>query len=192
MKNKFILYCFAIAFFCWLIPFLIGIFFIEIPELSIETIENEQYNGALKAVDKTIKLLQESNRKDAFIVIFKNNIQGCILNILGGVMLGLGTLVNLLINGFFFANMSVAAYESGLSFESILKVTLPHSFELIGFWLSGAMGYYIAWNIIQVMRGKEGFTGCFYKILGICLVLVLLIILSAAYVESYISNKYIN
>jgi hypothetical protein len=42
-----------------------------------------------------------------------------------------------------------------MSIISILKVTLPHSFELIGFWLSGAIGFCIAWNIVQFIRGKK-------------------------------------
>jgi uncharacterized membrane protein SpoIIM required for sporulation len=73
-----------------------------------------------------------------------------------------------------------------------LKVTLPHSFELIGFWLSGTIGFYITWNIIQLMRGKESFTIRFYKKVGFYSLAVFFIILAAAYVEAYISTSFIS
>jgi uncharacterized membrane protein SpoIIM required for sporulation len=72
-----------------------------------------------------------------------------------------------------------------------LKVTLPHSFELIGFWLSGAIGFYITWDIIQFMRGKGTFTSHFYKRTGVYSLAVFFIILAAAYVEAYISTSFI-
>lgn len=114
------------------------------------------------------------------------------LNILGGVFLGLGTLLNLMLNGFLFADICVSSYEAGMSIPIILKLTLPHSFELIGFWLSGGIGFYIAWLIICFMRGKESFTSKSYKLIGIYSVIVFLIILSAAYVEAFISTIFIN
>lgn len=98
---------------------------------------------------------------------------------------------NLLCNGFFIADIFVLSYKSGLSIESILKVTLPHSFELIGFWLSGAIGFCIAWNIIQFMRGTGSVTVYFYKRVGISSLAVFFIILAAAYVEVYISTSFI-
>jgi uncharacterized membrane protein SpoIIM required for sporulation len=140
---------------------------------------------------KTIQLLHDGNKQEAFIEILKNNLRGCVLNVLGGVLLGLGTVFNLMFNGFFSADMFASSYKSGLSIGSILKVTLPHSFELIGFWLSGAIGFYIAWNIIQFMRGKGTFTSYFYKRIGICSLAVFIIILAAAYVEAYISTSII-
>lgn len=105
----------------------------------------------------------------------------------GGVFLGLGTVVNLMINGFYSADVFVTSYHSGLSIRQILNVTLPHSFELIGFWLSGAIGFYIAWNFILFFRSKESFTALFCKKTGIGVAVVFVIILVAAYVEAYIS-----
>jgi uncharacterized membrane protein SpoIIM required for sporulation len=173
------------SFICWLLPFALRIFTFEVPEVKIKQVEN--HNATI--INQITQYVSENDNKTAFSLIFKNNLKGCILNIVGGVMLGIGTLVNLLFNGFFSADVFVSSYHSGLNITSILKVTLPHSFELIGFWLSGAIGFYIAWNIIQFMRGKNSFSTRFYKQVGIGFVAVFFIILSAAYIEAYISTS---
>jgi uncharacterized membrane protein SpoIIM required for sporulation len=165
----------------------VRIFFIEIPDINVEQKEKQTLN----TMTEIIHLLDENDKNGAFVEIFKNNLTGCILNIVGGVMLGVGTLFSLLFNGFFSADIFVSSYKAGVSISSILKVTLPHSFELIGFWLSGAIGFYIAWNIIQFMRGKDSFSIRFYKQIGIGSLIVFLIILSAAYIEAYISTSII-
>jgi uncharacterized membrane protein SpoIIM required for sporulation len=127
------------------------------------------------------------DHKSVFLLIFKNNLKGCLVNIFGGIMLGLGTLMNLIYNGFFSADVFKSSFDAGLSLSEILKVTLPHSFELIGFWLSGAIGFYIAWHLLQLMRGKESLPKGFYKTVGTGAALVFVIIFVAAYVEAYIS-----
>ena len=190
MKNKSLFFCFITSFFCWLLPFVCRFFFVEFPKIEVE--QMEQITTHTNSIDvEAIHFLLSGDNKSAFIAIFGNNIRGCILNILGGVTLGLGSLINLLYNGFSFADM-VVSFSQTMSMNTILKVTLPHSFELIGFWLSGAIGFYIAWNIIQFMRGKESFSISFYKQVGICSLGIFIIILAAAYVESYISIKYIS
>jgi uncharacterized membrane protein SpoIIM required for sporulation len=186
MKNKSIRYSFIIAFVLWLLPFLIRIFFVEIPEINIDHVENKTVDSQ-NIVSEIMQSFSNNDTKHAFVLILKNNLKGCVLNIAGGVTFGLGTLVNLVINGFFSADVFANSYKAGMSIRSILDVTLPHCFELIGFWLSGAIGFYIAWNIIQVMRGKEGFTSHFYKTIGIYSLFIFFIILLAAYVEAYIS-----
>ena len=45
-------------------------------------------------------------------MIFKNNILGCAINIAGGVFLGLGTIINLFINGFASADIFKNVYDS--------------------------------------------------------------------------------
>jgi len=133
--------------------------------------------------------MSEDDKQKVFVLIGMNNLKGCILNITGGVMLGLGTLLNLVYNGFFSADMFANSYKAGLSIETIFKITLPHSFELIGLWLSGAIGFYIAWNLIQFMSGKGRLTSKFYKTVGLYSLITFILIISAAYVEAYISTQ---
>lgn len=184
MENKTLFLLVILSFLIWLLPFVGRMFFIEVPEMSTELTEN---HNITKTMDKIVQLLSEKNKQDAFLLIFANNMKGCLLNIVGGVLLGLVTLINLMANGFFMADIFASSYRAGMSIKSILKLTLPHSFELIGFWLSGAIGFYIAWNIILLMQGKEGFNTNFYKNAGVYSLITLLIILAAAYVEVYVS-----
>jgi uncharacterized membrane protein SpoIIM required for sporulation len=182
--QKKIRYFFAISFLCWLFPFVLRILFVNIPEIGTGQTKFQNPDNQ-NIVNDIIQSLDTNDNGKTFSLIFSNNIKGCIINIVGGVLLGLGTFINLLFNGFFSADIFVSSYKAGISTESILKVTLPHSFELIGFWLSGAIGFYITWNIMRFMRGKEAFTNHFYKQVGIYSIVICFIILAAACVESY-------
>jgi uncharacterized membrane protein SpoIIM required for sporulation len=182
-QNKNFIFCVLFAISLWLLPFLIRILFVETP-VHINTIEEPKKTVVTKIVDA----VGSNDHKAAFLLIFKNNIRGCVINIAGGMLLGLATLFNLVINGFATADVFVSSYQTGFSIENILKTTLPHSFELLGFWLSGAIGFSIAWKLIQFMKGRENsFTLSFIKQIGIGTAIVFLIMLCAAYVESYVS-----
>jgi len=175
------------AFTVWLIPFLLRLFWIEIPEMN--SIQIKQLPNAINdPMQKLARLILEGNKKEAFILIVTNNLKGCIYNVAGGVSLGIVTLINLCYNGFFSANIIMAHYKSGMSISNILKLTLPHSFEFLGFWLSGGIGLYIAWEIINVIRGKVDFPFIIYKKIGFYLVITIIITLLAAYVEAFITS----
>ncbi len=186
MKKKVFFILFAVSFLCWLLPFIIRLFFIEMPIINYE---NTQIPATIKnnEVEELLHLISINDRWSVFISIFKNNIKGCFYNILGGFLLGLGTFYNLLINGFYSADVFANSYNSGVSLERILNVTLPHSFELAGFWLSGAMGFSIARIIIRFMKGKENLPPHFLKQMCACAIIVFILILAAAYVEAYVS-----
>lgn len=132
-KNKRFYLLIVIAFILWLVPFLIRLFFIN-TDTSIET-NRLQEKGIRNSqtVDNLVNSLNDNNKRKTFIIIFENNITGCIINVLGGTLLGLGTIVNLIINGFASSDVIVYSYNSGLSVREITHATLPHSFELIGF-----------------------------------------------------------
>jgi len=181
-----ILFAFAV----WLIPFLLRLFWIEIPQMNSAQLKQFQ-NVMNDPMQKTARLISEGNKKEAFFLIAKNNVKGCIYNVVGGVSFGLATLINLCFNGFFFADIIMFHYKSGMSISEILKLTLPHSFELLGFWLCGGIGFYITWQIINFVRGKENFTSIIYKQIGLYLVISILITLLAAYVEAYITSTFI-
>jgi uncharacterized membrane protein SpoIIM required for sporulation len=142
-------------------------------------------------MDRIFSAISENNNEKVFILILENNAKGCIVNIIGGATIGAGTIMNTAYNGAYSAYALVNAHKSGMSGHSILKLTLPHSFELIGFWLSGSIGFYIAWNLIQAMRGNIYSTRNFFKTIGISVFIMFLIIGAAAYVEAYISTNYL-
>ena len=171
MHNKLRLILFTLAFLCWTIPFLLRLLVIDMPDITTVSIEHDD-----TIETKIVQQLNENNSLKAFILVLKNN------------LLGLMTLFNLIYNGFFMADTFVYAHNIvGLNANLLLKLFLPHSFELIGFWMSGAVGFYIAWNIIQVMLGKKNITPCFYKNVGISFIIISFIITIAAYVEIYVS-----
>jgi uncharacterized membrane protein SpoIIM required for sporulation len=188
--NKLFIYSILLAFALWFLPFMLRILVVEMPQIDTDKLQ-QLPNVENKAVQETLQHLSDGNKQAAFVSIFTNNIKGCILNILGGVFLGLGTLISLAFNGFVFADVMVSIHSAGMSIHDILRTTLPHSFELIGTWLSGGIGFYIAWLIICFMQGKKSFTSRTCKLIGMYSIVVFLIILSAAYVEAFITPAFI-
>ena len=154
MRDKFII----LSFLLWFIPFFsritMNISYDSLPVL------NDMSNSPLSILYTALK---NSDSDEAFLLVFKNNIKSCMINVCGGVSLGVCTIVNLAYNGFATSDMFVVSYQSGFSLSDILKTTLPHSFELIGFWLSGAMGLMIAYRLLLFMRGREDISRDFLK-----------------------------
>ena len=153
-RNK----LFVLSFLLWLIPFCA-----RIPmNISYENVSSlgSTNNSALSIL---YEALEDSSSDEAFLLVFKNNIKSCLINVCGGVSLGVCTIVNLAYNGFATSDMFVVSYQSGFSLSDILKTTLPHSFELIGFWLSGAMGLMIAYRLLLFMKGRENISRDFLK-----------------------------
>ena len=186
MFNKKNVILFIISLTIWLFPFLLRLYNTETSVLEM--------NNNIQQENIASQVIASFDREDylsAFLLIFKNNIYGCIFNILGGVLLGIGTLWNLMLNGFMSADMFSNAHMAGLSINTIVKITLPHSFELIAFWLSGAIGLSIAWKLIQFMLGNDVFALRFYKKIGLWSIIVFITILCAAFAEAYISVKMI-
>jgi len=178
MKLKFFLLSFAI----WLVPFIIRL------SVHIEPSVNENHEANTNiVVENILKSIDEHNADTTFALIFKNNMKSCLINILAGVLFSVGTVVNLLINGFASANVFRSVYDLGFPLTSILKTTLPHSFELIGFWLSGTVGFMITWQVVRFMRGKEAFSANIIKQIGVLVLIIVVLILGAAYVEANIS-----
>lgn len=189
-KRAFWLFCLLSAA-LWIIPFFIRIFLIDCDDIGLvpqpkETVQSEVHN----IVTEIVRKIETGNRFSAFGVMFWNNFKVCIINMIGGVMLGIVTVFSLLQNGFFTADAMINVYNSGMPINTIIKHTLPHSIELIGAWLSGAIGFSFAKSIIDFMRGKGMLTIQFLKFLGINAFVILIITLIAAYLEVYVSMSF--
>lgn len=141
----------------------------------------------LNIVQEITEHLKNNDKWSAFYLIFTNNLKVSIINIFGGVFLGIGTFVNLLFNGFYTADVFSTIHANGTSWRKILAHTLPHSFEMIGIWLSGGLGFFIAKNIFDIMIKNKYPTAMFYKIIVFGTLTSSLIILIAAYIEAFIS-----
>jgi uncharacterized membrane protein SpoIIM required for sporulation len=114
MKHKGWIF-FIVSFGCWLLPFTFRVFFVEMPEITIEQLDQLPAERQQSVAEEVLQLFSAKNRYAAFLAIFKNNMKGCIINIAGGVLFGLGTLFNLMFNGFLSADMFASSYKSGLS-----------------------------------------------------------------------------
>ncbi|MBI9069243.1 MAG: stage II sporulation protein M [Salinivirgaceae bacterium] len=177
-----------IALIIWLIPFIIRM---SLP--SVDNKVNSSVSEKAKISDNVVKDIfgaySQNNRKEVFKLIFFNNIKVAIINIVGGIFLGLGTFVNLAQNGFYAADVFCSIHKNGMSWLKILEYTAPHSFEMIGIWLSGGLGFYIAKLVIGIMVKNKYPTTLNYKIITISAISIGLIILFAAYIEAFISVK---
>lgn len=173
------------SFILWLLPFILRLFFFDIANF-----EKHPPEKSLNVVSDITNYVANNDKWSVFIAIFSNNLKVCVINIVGGVMLGILTLSNLIMNGFYAADVFATAYNNGIGVTYILKTTLPHSFELIGIWLSGAVGFSIAKLIIDFMRGRDNPYIIFFRFIGKCVLFIVLIILFAALIESYISIPY--
>tara|TARA_B100000780_G_C21093309_1_gene440721 strand:- start:117 stop:698 length:582 start_codon:yes stop_codon:yes gene_type:complete len=186
--RKTFIICFIISFLLWFFPFIIRILFIDTIDKLIHSSADEQHT-TLNIVAEITEHLNNNDKWSAFCLVFFNNLKVCFINIFGGILLGLGTLVSLIVNGFFAADTFVTLHQNGMSINKILAHTLPHSIELIGIWLSGAIGLNIAKIFIDMMKNDITPTYLTIKFLLLMSLIMTLIILIASYIEIYISIK---
>ena len=182
---------FGLSIIIWLIPFL---FRLMTPShyyyVDTQALEKAGMTKQLSTMDSLLHYVDNNEREQVFLTIAKNNLKGCFINIAGGCMMGVVSVVNLSFNGFFSAGLIKQTYQQGIPFRRICELTIPHSFELIGFWWSGAIGLYIASQIFKAFRGKETDTKI-YRFVGFGLLMVILIIIAAAFVEAYITMNFL-
>lgn len=174
----------AIAFLIWLVSFLVRLLLMN--SLIVSHSASTQETG-LNIVKQITEHLNNNDKWSAFYLIFTNNLKVSVINIIGGVFLGIGTFANLLFNGFYTADVFSTVHANGTSWSLILAHTLPHSFEMIGIWISGGLGFFIAKNIFDIMMKNRYPTAMFYKIIVFGTLTSGLIILMAAYIEAFIS-----
>jgi stage II sporulation protein M len=173
---------FWLSFLIWLIPFAVGLIFGN----SITPSSNSQ-QPLPPEISRIFDAYSNNNNREVFSLIFVNNIKVAIFNIAGGVFIGIATFLSLLINGYGTAIAFSNMHQNGMPWGDIAKHTLPHSIELVGIWLAGAIGFSIAKKIIDAMRGRPLPDTKYFKQIGIYTLTSFLIVLVAAYIEAYIS-----
>lgn len=205
MSRKELIVLFVIAFALWALPFFVRMFVIDTADLHpVKEQERAAEDTIYSAMADNIVNKEEAPAEDTFVsevntlmnngelskvfyMIFSNNIKGCFVNIMGGFTLGITTAFNMLFNGFSASDIFTTVAESDMGISGVLETTLPHSFELIGFWLSGAIGLSITWQLIRFMRGRDIFNMLYVRQLVLATIIMTVLILGAAYVETYVS-----
>lgn len=175
-------YFLLFSFILWAIPFVIRLFFID-----VAIIKDAPPEKSLNIVSEITSHAQKNDSWSVFCMILINNLKCSLINIFGGLLLGVVTVSNLIVNGFLVADTFATIHKNGLGVTQILRFTLPHCFELIGIWLSGAVGFSVAKLMVDFMRGNELPKADYFRFIGKWTTITVLIILLAAFVEAYIS-----
>ncbi len=122
-----------------------------------------------------------------FTNIFSSNLKVVFINILGGLTLGILTFVNLITNGIVLSYILKAIH---LIDKKLYLILLPHSFEIIAYILSGAIGIELGVIIFSYIfldkKNKLNIPKMLIKIL-----ISILIIFISALIEVYISPNVI-
>ncbi|MDR2811420.1 MAG: stage II sporulation protein M [Tannerellaceae bacterium] len=137
------------------------------------------------AIPKTMEESLGTERKEIFQNIFINNAGVVLINFAGLFSFGLISCVNVCYNGFVVGDVIKNGLRV-LSSDTILRGILPHSFELVGYFWSALLGIETGLKLFLYVFFQKPFT-CSYKKLMFELVLCILIMLTAAFVEAYVS-----
>lgn len=133
----------------------------------------------------------KSNKKCTVLKkIMVNNILCCGINICGGTMFSIPTLFNLSFCGYvlgFQIYDITYIQDKSIRKNSLLRI-LPHSFEIVGIWISGSLSFYITWLILYFLQ-KKSLMPSSVKILIKYSIIMTSIIILAAIIETYISSS---
>jgi|SRR5690606_12698926 len=117
--------------------------------------------------------------------ILITNLQVCLVNILGGFTFGLTTILNLIYNGFVFSFLLKLIYVVNLKYFANL---LPHSCEVVGFVISGAVGLELGYFFYKTINKKH--TNLNHSKIITKTFLSVSIIILFSFVEVYISTLF--
>ncbi len=155
----------------YLIPFIIGVFFIQLKPNNVS-----QSHEDIELFNLT--------QTELFYVILKNNITVAGINILGFVLFGTLSFLNTSYNGFLLGNFVKIIYDS-LGSEVLYKHFLPHSSEIIAIIYSCYIGYELSSKFFGNFFWDKKFELSKKDYLNIILCFLLIII--SAFIEAFIS-----
>lgn len=123
--------------------------------------------------------------KELTTLVIYSNLKCIAFNAFGFVSLGFTTFLNLLFNGF--------VHGASIRFWTIIigqdawNRILPHSFELVGIFISGGVGFFCLSFLTKFIRGKDYkvnrwiYTSLFFTFVA-CIIIII-----AGFIEGYIS-----
>ncbi len=138
-----------------------------------------------------LKTNVENDKKITVVgIILKQNIKVCLLLFCGIFLYGIPTIITLVFNGFITGSIlrDIIIYNS-LSNKDILFKTLPHFSELLGFWISGAVGLMgIIW-FNRLIRENTLPDKSEIKKISVMMLSSVTIVIISGFIEVYISMK---
>ena len=121
--------------------------------------------------------------------IIRNNMGVCTISIFGGCFLALPTIVCVVSNGKALGwQVACIAREDKYRNVRILRL-MPHGFEIFAFWLSGGMGFYIFFFLVDLVRNKVINVQEQLKIMLVGILFSVSLVLSAAIIEAHVSSR---
>jgi len=178
--------------FIWLLPFVVAIIQTgdasnpaEDPSDKQRTLQNEQFD---EQFTREVRWDLFKTQREAFRTILTNNTRVAVTNGSGAFTFGITTVASLSINGLATGHLIKRHIVHGMSVHTVLAYTLPHSIELIGVWLAGAVGLRGATVVFSLVRGRaQDQSAQTLMILISAFLLSLGIILIAAWLEAYVT-----
>lgn len=132
--------------------------------------------------------LAKQTDRQLFFDILKNNSLMFFTGIFGFLTLGLLTALMTFYNGFVFGYLLITLNRHFKDYTAITQNVLPHSIEILGLILSSTIGFYLSSIVFKkVFLNKN--TQVEYKKIIYNLIVGYLLILTAAFIESYVSAK---
>jgi len=127
------------------------------------------------------------NSFDIFERLFTNNLEACILLFLGGASFGILTIFIMSLNGIVIgAIMEIVHQDHSALF--VAAAIVPHGiFEIPAFIISGALGILLAQSMIAEWYGTGDSAADAAQFFRTFIVYVLPLVLTAAFVESFIT-----
>jgi stage II sporulation protein M len=165
------------------------LFFATITVGWVGTIQNPQIGEDLmKLFEKEVAgQITGKETPEIFVRIFINNLEACVLLLLGGASFGILTLFVLSLNGILIGSVMEIVHQNH-SPVFVAAAILPHGiFEIPAFILSGALGILLAQALIaewyhggDAAREAAGFARLF-------ILYVIPLVVIAAFVEAFIT-----
>ncbi len=123
------------------------------------------------------------------IGILRNNLFVVFIAASGLFTFGLTAVMAMLASGAFVGLVVASSLRVGMPLNQILWLTLPHSVELIGFWMAGAIGMLGFSHGIAILTGKSTFNSADVRFLLKMLLVAVAITIIAAFVEGEFTIK---
>ena len=144
------------------------------------------YNSTRSITHKTdIANFSSMDVENLTLRIILNNSKSILINITGFFSLGITTVLNLLFNGFMHGH-SIRYSLSCIGNETWVRI-LPHSFELIGLYLSGAVGFYNTSLLQKILSSRRIRFKHYLYISSFFTFVAFIIIIAAGIIEGEIS-----
>lgn len=147
--KKSTLYLIVLSIFIYSIFFIVG---------SITTMTLKNSDSANNKVDVSLKNpLFENVTIDTYHILL-NNMTVVFLLAIGSFLLGLPTCISLIFNGFSLGAQISTAIIIGIPPQKIILLTVPHAiFEIPGFWIAGAAGFKIPYELLCFFTNKKNY-----------------------------------